>query len=86
MSLIYIKEIFSNEHSVGIQVDGFLDSQSLPILKDFCEKYFQSDKQMFLYLGGLRHINWEGIDFLKDKDKENKVTYIEAPEFIHLKE
>jgi hypothetical protein len=84
MSLIYIKEIFSDKHSVGIQVDGFLDSQSLPILRDFCEKYFHSDKQILFYLGGLCHVNREGIDFLKEI--KNRVTYIKAPEFIQLKE
>ncbi len=84
MSLIYIKEIFSSGHSVGIRVDGFLDSQSIPILRDFCDKYFQGNKQVHLYLGGLRHITREGIEFLKEM--RNEFTYVEVPEFIQLKE
>ncbi len=84
MSLIYIKEIFSNQHSAGIRVDGFLDSQSLPILKDFCDKYFKGNKQIHLHLGGLRHISREGMEYLQEMRK--KVIYVEPPEFIRFKD
>ncbi len=84
MSLIYIKEIYSDAQSVGIQVDGFLDVQSLPVLKEFYGRYLKDNKRIHLHLGGLRHISREGKDFLKEI--KGKVTYVDPPSFIRLTE
>lgn len=84
MSLIYIKKIFSNRHSVTIRVDGILDSESIPILKKFCKRYFKGNKEVQLHLGGLRHLSREGMKFLQEIRK--RVIYVEPPKFVRLED
>jgi len=84
MSLVYIKKVFSNPHSVTIRVDGILDSESIPVLKKFCQRYFRGNKEVHLELGGLRHLSREGAEFLQEI--EPKVVYVEPPKFVRLKD
>ena len=84
MSLFYVKKVFSNQHSVTIRVDGILDSESIPILKKFCQRYFRGNKEVHLQLGGLRHLSREGVEFLQEIGP--KVLYVEPPKFVRLKD
>jgi anti-anti-sigma regulatory factor len=66
MGLIYIKERLENDDSVTIQVDGILDSESVPILKDVFERQRMKGRKVLLLLNGLTHISREGKQFLKE--------------------
>jgi len=67
--MIHIKEVFLDERSVAIKVDGILDAESISILDDLCQRYLQEDKEVSLRLNGLLHISREGMDFLKEIQK-----------------
>ncbi len=80
--MIYIKESFTGIDTVEVKVDGILDSQSIPILKNICEVHLKVDKKVLLLLAGLTHISREGRDFLHEIRK--KVIIIDIPQFVRL--
>jgi len=80
--MIYIKESLGNYDTVEVRVDGILDSQSVPILKNVCEVHLNADKKVLLQLDGLTHISREGRDFLRAI--RNKVIMANIPEFVRL--
>lgn len=80
--MIYIKESFTSCNSVEVKVDGILDSQSIPILKNVCEVHLNADKRVLLQLAGLTHISREGRDFLHEI--RNKVIMANIPQFARL--
>lgn len=65
MAFIRIKEIFPDNHSVKIHVDGVLDHNSLPILVDVCTHHLQFNRNIWLDLNGVTHISREARDFLR---------------------
>lgn len=65
MALIRVKEIFADNHSVTIQVDGILDHESLPILKDICTHHFRQKKSILLDLCGVTRISRESRAYLR---------------------
>jgi hypothetical protein len=66
MAFIRVKEIFPNNHSVKIHVDGILDRDSLPILKDVCTHHLQLKREIWLDLDGVTRISREARDFLRE--------------------
>jgi len=80
--MIYIKESFVSHDTVEFKVDGILDSQSIPILKNACEVHLKADKKVLLVLDGLIHISREGRDFLHEI--RNKVIIANIPQFVRL--
>lgn len=80
--MIYIKELVDQSDSVTIRVDGILNRQSIPILKNVCQDHLNTGKEVILQLDGLMHISREGRDFLQDI--KNKVIMLELPEFLRL--
>jgi anti-anti-sigma regulatory factor len=82
--MIYIKEIFHDEHSVSIQVDGVLDAEAVNLLSDVCEHHVEGQKTILLNLEGLSHISREGRNFLKEVDSRG--IAINFPQFLSLKE
>ena len=67
--MIFIKELFPDDYSVVIQVDGTLDSISIPILKKMCEKNLESPRKVYFNLHGLMYVDSEGKDFLSAMEK-----------------
>jgi hypothetical protein len=84
MSMIYIKEIYSNDRLVVIQVDGILDSNSISVLASACERHLRENKIIELDLRELLHISREGRDFLKKVQQEG--VRVEYPELIGFEE
>ena len=68
--MIYIKETLSDNNLVKISVDGFLDNESIPVLKAVCERYLNEEKRVQVHLGGLIHASREGRNFLKEMEKK----------------
>jgi hypothetical protein len=66
MALIRVKEIFPDNHSVKIHVDGILNRDSLPILKDVCAHHLQLERNIWLDLDGVTRISREARDFLRE--------------------
>jgi len=80
--MIHIKEVFPDERSVAIKVDGMLDAASISILDNLCQRYLQEDKTISLHLKGLLHISREVMDFLQQMGK--KVRFVDPPPFLKL--
>jgi hypothetical protein len=64
--MVYVKETFPDDQSVVIWIDGILDGESIPILKNVCEAHGKSKRRVLLNLEGLVHISREGKDFLEE--------------------
>lgn len=82
--MIYIEESFPDDKSVIIRADGILDGESIPILREICERNWSSRKEVRLNLENLLHISREGRDFLKEI--RNRVTLLENLPFMGIKE
>ena len=80
--MIYVKEKFISENTIGLWLDGILDLDSLPILKDVCNHHLENHKTIMMHLGGLLHISREGKDFLQDIQK--KVRVVDPPQYMTL--
>ena len=78
--MIYVKEKFINENTIGIWADGILDLESVPILKNVCIHHLQNKKNIMMYLGGLLHVTREGKDFLQEIQK--KVSVVDPPQYM----
>lgn len=78
MPMIYVKEIFLDEQLVVICVDGILDCESVPILKDVFERNRKRKKRVLLNLKGLVHLTREGKKFLQEM--QDNGVYIEPNE------
>ena len=72
--MIYIKEAFPHENEVVIIAEGFLDYQSVQILKDVCEPHLQGRKRIVLELSGLIHVSREGREFLRELAKNSLIV------------
>ena len=81
--MLYIKEIFPNEYSVEILVDGILDEETVPLLKKVCECHLQGEKRVLLRLEGLLNASRDGRDFLYEI--QNRAILLNAPQFMTLK-
>jgi glycerol-3-phosphate responsive antiterminator len=80
--MIYIKESLQNDHSIKIQVDGILDEETMPILKNVFERHREAGNKVFLHIDGLIHITREGKNFLKELP-ENAII-VTHPQFVEL--
>jgi hypothetical protein len=80
--MIYIKEKLINEHTIGIWLDGILDLDSIPIIKDVCAHHLGNHRSIMMYLGGLLHITREGKDFLQEI--QEKVSVVDPPQYMKL--
>ena len=72
--MIYIKENLINEDTIGIWVDGILDLDSIPVIKDVCTHHLENHKNIIMYLGGLLHVTREGKGFLQEIQNNVKVV------------
>ncbi len=73
--MIYIKESFLDDHSIVIQADGTLDSDSIPILRKICERNLECKRKVFLKLKDLMYVSREGNDFLKAMEEKGVLKY-----------
>ncbi len=82
MSVVRIEEVFQDDRSVEIRVDGILDRESRGVLDKVCHRYFNGDKKIILNLAGLTYITRDGRDYLVEIQK--KVTFVNTPLFMKL--
>lgn len=64
--MIYIKEFFPNNESVRIKIDGVLDTESIPNLRDIFMQYLGKEKMVSVDLTKAIHISREGKAFLQE--------------------
>jgi len=82
MTLVRIHEMTEKDGSVRIRVDGNVDQNSLPALRELCEKHFREGKTVSISLQGLMHIDAMGRDFLLSIC--DKVQLLDMPAFLKL--
>jgi anti-anti-sigma regulatory factor len=82
--MIYIKEKYLDDRSVAIHLEGILDDESIPTLKEICETHLLEKRKILLNLKDVLHINREGQEFLREIQK--KVRILELPKFIGMKD
>jgi hypothetical protein len=68
--MIYIKEIPEGENSVTIQIDGFLEPESVPILKEVCRRNLGAKSTVTLNLEKLLYISREAMNYLEEIKKK----------------
>ena len=62
--MIYIKEKFSEDGEVTIQIEGSLDSKSLTSLREVCAVYL-CQKKLRLNLEKVDRVDRESLDYLR---------------------
>jgi len=72
--MIYIREELINHDTIGMWVDGILDMESLPVMRDVCAHHLENHRKVIIYLQGVLHITQEGRDFLQKI--QGKVTIV----------
>jgi len=82
--MIHVKEHRLDTHTVAIDVAGVLDQAAVPVLKEVCDRYFETDKLTLLNLEGVTHVTREGRMFLQKVG--SKVNIMNLPEFIRMGE
>jgi len=80
--MIYIKEIFPDDQSVMIQVEGIIDCATMATLDDVCRHHLKTGKKVQLNLGGIIHISRSGREFLQKIEKQ--VCLLNTPAFIRF--
>ncbi|MBW2369319.1 MAG: hypothetical protein JRH15_15725 [Deltaproteobacteria bacterium] len=80
--MIHIEEIFTNERSVSIRVDGILDSESLKTLTEVMQLNLQEKMNITLNLSGLIHADREGKAYLEKL--RDQVMFEGLSEFLKL--
>ncbi|MBT3367124.1 MAG: hypothetical protein HN416_08215 [Nitrospina sp.] len=80
--MLYIKEIYSDNHLVELKVDGTLNNASLPTLQKIMRKHFSSNKRILLKLEDIVHCDRSCLSFLREC-KEN-LELVGMSEFLRL--
>ena len=80
--MIRIEEHFNNAETIVLMVEGRLDRESLPALRQVCERYLGIGQKVRVHLGGLNHIGQEGLDFLRSI--RDRVLFLEMNEYLKM--
>ncbi|MBU2549361.1 MAG: hypothetical protein KKB20_13165 [Proteobacteria bacterium] len=80
--MIYIHETFFDPDRVMIKVEGRVDRESLPSLREICDPHLKSGKRVSLDLKDITHINKEGLDYFGEI--RDRVTFVDIPQFLKL--
>jgi|APSaa5957512622_1039677.scaffolds.fasta_scaffold89825_1 hypothetical protein len=82
--MIHIDETRLDDSNVAIRVQGNLDRNTLPTLKQVCRQYFdpQCNDNVSMNLEELVHCCKESKSYLKEIS--DQVTYVGLPEFMKL--
>lgn len=81
--MIYIKENFPDDSSVHLDIQGMLDSGSIPVLSLLFEKHMRRGRMVVLNCKDVRHINRDVMDFLHQIQHENLIIHF--PQFMETK-
>jgi ferritin-like metal-binding protein YciE len=80
--MIHVKENFSDENTVTIDVAGVLDQRAVPVLKSVCESRLGEGKDVVLNLEEVVHITREGRSFIREM--KGLVETANLPEFMRI--
>ena len=82
--MIFIEEKYPEKGTVVIQVEGQLNQETLPILKEVCEQHRNQLplRKIALDLSRLTHIGRESKDYLREARCWASLTCL--PEFLRL--
>jgi hypothetical protein len=81
--MICIKESFPNQETIVISVEGKLDPDSLPTLKEVCEQHLASEgKQVILELAELQGTSLEAKKYLKKIGSKAQLNNV--PDFLAM--
>lgn len=82
LSMIRIEEHFNKTETIELRVEGRLDRESLPALRQVCARHLEAGKKLRLHLGGLNHIGQDGLDFLRSI--RDRVLFLELNEYFKM--
>lgn len=82
MSTIHVREVFEDDVSVVIRIDGILDAESIPIVEEVCHRHLGLGRRVLLGVEGLLHISRDGREFLRQI--QDQVIIENAPQFVRL--
>ncbi len=77
--MIYIKGS-PTEKKVLLKVEGRLDRDSLPVLRNVCERHWKEGRSISLDLSGIYYVGMAGRDFLADI--KQKVRFIGMSQYL----
>ena len=80
--MIHIAQSYPDKNSVIIKVEGWLDSESLPVLADTYRKALESGKKTAIDLAKITNVDREGKDFLEEI--QDTVELIDLPLYIKM--
>lgn len=80
--MIHIREKNLDDRWVEIDLDGILDEEAVPVVKEVCRNYLSLNKQVRLNLAGLLHVSRDGRDLLYSLNE--LVSIVNPPEFVVL--
>ena len=80
--MILIKETFKNNDTVNLHIEGRLDRESLPTLRQVCDRYLKEGLKIELNLSSLNHIGQDGLRYLQVI--RHRVQLIEMNEYFRM--
>lgn len=82
MGMIHITEKEREDGTVIIKVDGVLDWESVPVLREVCGRCQAERRKIQLNLEGIVHVTREGRDFLYQQREQ--VVLVNPPRFLDI--
>ena len=80
--MIYITESYSGKDTVVINVEGELDSESLPVLDEIYQKRLETGKRIAVNLDKISSVDRAGKEFLRKI--QDTVQFIGIPLHIQM--
>lgn len=80
--MIYLSQSYPDKSTVLLQVEGDLDSESLPVLEDAYRKSLEAGKGIAMNLEKISSVDRAGKDFLREI--QNTVEFIGIPQYIEM--
>ncbi len=80
--MIYLIQSYPDKSTVVLQVEGDLESESLPVLEDVYRKSLESGKGIAINLEKISSVDRAGKDFLNEI--QDAVEFIGMPQYIQM--
>ena len=68
--MIFIKETFSEDGGVSVQIEGWLDDDSIPALRDMCADHLRHKREIRLNLEKVDRIDEESLAYLRSIQRQ----------------
>ena len=73
--MIYVKEKLINDETIGRWVDGILDLDSIPVIRDVCTHPLENHKNITMHLDGLLHVTRENKKLLREIQNKVRIVF-----------